>query len=67
MLEVRSAAVAVLPSGSAMLASLVESHLRPLARQRLGAGQSTVLRTLHTTGLTPADVAAKIGVWPAVT
>ena len=63
VLEARRAAVAVLPAGSAMLASLVESHLRPLARQRLGAGESTVLRTLHTTGLSPADAEERLGRW----
>ena len=63
VLEVRRAAVAVLPAGSAMLGSLVESHLRPLARERLGAGQSTVLRTLHTTGLAPAAAEVRLDRW----
>jgi nicotinamide-nucleotide amidase len=63
VLEVRRAAVAVLPAGSAMLGSLVESHLRPLARERLGAGQSTVLRTLHTTGLAPAAAEERLDRW----
>jgi nicotinamide-nucleotide amidase len=66
VLEVKRAAVTVLPAGSAMLASLVESHLRPLARQRLGAGESTVLRTLHTTGLSPADAEERLGRWLGV-
>ena len=63
VLEVRRAAVAVLPAGSAMLGSLVESHLRPLARERLGAGESTVLRTLHTTGLAPAAAEERLDRW----
>jgi nicotinamide-nucleotide amidase len=63
VLETGRAAVAVLPAGSALLSSLVESHLRPLARQRLGTGESTVLRTLHTTGLSPADAEERLGPW----
>jgi nicotinamide-nucleotide amidase len=63
ILEVNRAVVAVLPAGSAALGSLVDTHLRPLARQRVGAGESTVLRTLHTTGLSPADVEERLGRW----
>jgi len=63
VLETKRAAVAVLPAGSALLASLVDSQLRPLARQRLGGGESTVLRTLHTTGLSPADAEERLGRW----
>ncbi len=63
VLEVKRAAVVVLPAGSALLASLVESELRPLARRRLGAGESTVLRTLYTTGLAPADAEERLGRW----
>ena len=63
VLESKRAAVAVLPAGSAALASLVEQQLRPLARQRAGAGESTVLRTLHTTGLAPADAEERLGRW----
>ena len=63
VLESKRAAVAVLPAGSAALASLVEQQLRPLARQRAGTGESTVLRTLHTTGLAPADAEERIGRW----
>ncbi|HEY7204847.1 MAG TPA: nicotinamide-nucleotide amidohydrolase family protein [Methylomirabilota bacterium] len=62
-LEVGRAAVVVLPAGSAALPSLVDTQLRPLARQRLGAGESTVLRTLHTTGLSPAEVEERLGRW----
>jgi len=58
VLESKRAAVVVLPAGSAALGSLVDQQLRPLARQRAGAGESTVLRTLHTSGLAPADVTA---------
>ena len=63
VLETKRAAVAVLPAGSALLASLVDTQLRPLARQRLGGGESTVLRTLHTTGLSPADAEERLGRW----
>jgi nicotinamide-nucleotide amidase len=63
VLEVNRAAVAVLPVGSAALGALVDTQLRPLARQRLGAGETTVLRTLHTTGLSPADVEERLGRW----
>jgi nicotinamide-nucleotide amidase len=63
VLEVNRAAVAVLPAGSAALGALVDTQLRPLARQRLGAGETTVLRTLHTTGLSPADVEERLGRW----
>jgi nicotinamide-nucleotide amidase len=63
VLETGGAAVAVLPVGSAALAALVEGQLRPLARQRLGPGESAVLRTLHTTGLAPADAEERLGRW----
>jgi nicotinamide-nucleotide amidase len=63
VLETKRAAVAVLPAGSAALASLVDAHLRPLARQRLGTGESTVLRTLHATGLSPADAEERLARW----
>jgi nicotinamide-nucleotide amidase len=63
MLEGKRAAVAVLPAGSAGLASLVDQPLRTLARQRSTARESTVLRTLHTTGLAPADAEERLGRW----
>ena len=63
VLEISRAAVVVLPAGSAALGPLVDGQLRPLARQRLGAGECTVLRTLHTTGLSPADVEERLGRW----
>ncbi|HET8533837.1 MAG TPA: nicotinamide-nucleotide amidohydrolase family protein, partial [Methylomirabilota bacterium] len=63
VLESKRAAVAVLPAGSAGLVSLVDQQLRPLARQRSGAGESTVLRTLHTTGLAPAEAEERLGRW----
>lgn len=63
VLESKRAAVAVLPAGSAGLASLVDQQLRPLARQRSGAGESTVLRTLHTTGLASAEAEERLGRW----
>jgi len=63
VLESKRAAVAVLPAGSAGLARLVDQQLRPLARQRSGAGESTVLRTLHTTGLAPAEAEERLARW----
>ena len=63
VLESKRAVVTVLPAGSAGLASLVDQQLRPLARQRSGVGESTVLRTLHTTGLSPTDVEERLGRW----
>ena len=63
VVEIGRAAVVVLPAGSAALGPLVDGQLRPLARQRLGAGECTVLRTLHTTGLSPADVEERLGRW----
>ncbi len=63
VLETKRAVVAVLPAGSVALASLVDAQLRPLARQRRGTGETTVLRTLHTTGLSPADAEERLGRW----
>ena len=62
MLETPVAAVVVLPLGAASLGMLVEDRLRPLARRRIG-GEVTVLRTLFTTGLTPADAEERLGPW----
>lgn len=55
--------VAVLPLGSAHLSHLVDSHLRPAARERLAVGSATVLRTLRATGLSPADAEERLGAW----
>jgi nicotinamide-nucleotide amidase len=66
LLETKRTAVAVLPAGSALLGSLVETQLRPLARRRLGGSESIVLRTLHTTGLSPADAEERLGRWLGV-
>jgi nicotinamide-nucleotide amidase len=63
VLETKRAVVAVLPATSTALAALVDAQLRPLARQRFGAGEATVLRTLHTTGLSPADAEERLGRW----
>jgi nicotinamide-nucleotide amidase len=63
LLETKRAAVVVLPAASATFGALVDTHLRPLARQRFGTGESTVLRTLHTTGLSPADAEERLGRW----
>ena len=63
VLESKRAAVVVLPAGSAALGSLVDQQLRPLARQRAGVGESTVFRTLYTSGLGPADVEERLARW----
>ncbi len=61
-LEVRGATVVVLPHGAASLEALVDERLRPLSRQRLGR-EVALLRTLHTTGLTPTDAEERLGAW----
>lgn len=61
-IEVRGTAVAVLPLGAASLPALVDERLRPLARRRID-GDVTLLRTLLTTGLTPADAEERLGPW----
>jgi len=61
--EVREATVVVLPVASAHLTALVTERLRPLARQRLGGPGGGVLRTLLTTGLSPADAEDRLGAW----
>ncbi len=62
-LEARNAVIVVLPLGSAHLAGLVGERLRPLARQRLTAAGGSLLRTLLTTGLSPADAEERLGPW----
>jgi PncC family amidohydrolase len=62
-LETKAAVVVVIPLGSAHLDALVSERLRPLARQRLGSAGATVLRTLLTTGLSPADAEDRLGPW----
>ncbi len=62
-LESGHAVIAVLPAGSPGLAGIVDQHLRPLARQRGGDGEHRLLRTLHTTGLAPADAEERLGRW----
>ena len=59
-LETKAAVIVVIPLGSTHLDALVSERLRPLARQRLGV---TVLRTLLTTGLSPADAEDRLGPW----
>ena len=62
-LEVGKRLVAVLPVGSPHLAAVMEEQLRPALRQRLGAGEAAVLRTLRTTGLPAADAEERLGPW----
>ncbi len=62
MIETTEAAVAVLPLGSASLGPLVEERVRPLAHRRL-KGEVSLLRTLLTTGLSPADAEDRLSAW----
>ena len=62
-LETKAAVVVVIPLGSAHLGSLVHDRLRPLARQRLGGAGGSALRTLLTTGISPADAEDRLGPW----
>ena len=62
-LETKAAVVVVIPLGSAHLDVLVTERLRPLARQRLGGAGGLVVRTLLTTGLSPADAEDRLGPW----
>jgi nicotinamide-nucleotide amidase len=62
-LEAKGAVIVVMPLGSAHLDALVTERLRPLARQRFGGAGGTVVRTLLTTGLAPADVEDRLGPW----
>jgi nicotinamide-nucleotide amidase len=62
-LAVRQTLVAVLPAGSAHLSALVEEHLRPAVRSRLGVGEVAILRTLRTAGLATADAEERLGAW----
>ncbi|HXJ82882.1 MAG TPA: nicotinamide-nucleotide amidohydrolase family protein [Candidatus Methylomirabilis sp.] len=62
-LEARGALVVVIPIGSAHLDTLLTERLRPLARQRIGGADGTVVRTLLCTGLTPADAEDRLGPW----
>lgn len=62
-LEVGKTLVAVLPAGSPQLAAVMEEQLRPVLRQRLGAGEAAILRTLRTAGLAAADAEERLGPW----
>jgi len=53
--------VAVLPLGSAHLASLIEAYVKPAAREGLGPGGASVLRTLRTAGLSAAEAEERLG------
>jgi nicotinamide-nucleotide amidase len=61
-LETADSVVAVLPLGSGHLEALVDERLRPLVRRRVG-GEVSLLRTLLTTGLAPADAEERLGAW----
>jgi len=62
-LEARGALVVVIPIGSAHLDALLNERLRPLARQRIGGAEGTVVRTLLCSGLSPADAEDRLGPW----
>jgi len=61
-LEIGRAVAAVLPLGSASLPVLVDEHVRPLARRRLG-GEVRLVRTLLTAGLSATDAEERLGAW----
>src|SRR5258708_2733147 len=63
VLESKRAAVAGLPAGAAPPAGPGEQPPRPPAPQRAGAGESTVLRTLHTTRLPPPHAQGRLRRW----
>jgi PncC family amidohydrolase len=63
VLETRDAVIVVLPLGSTDLAGIVGERLRPLARERLTGVGGSLLRTLLTTGLSPADAEDRLGPW----
>ncbi|MBI2528010.1 MAG: nicotinamide-nucleotide amidohydrolase family protein [Candidatus Rokubacteria bacterium] len=62
-LEIGKTLVAVLPADAAHLPALTEEQLRPALRQRLGAGEAAILRTLRTAGLAAAEAEARLGPW----
>jgi nicotinamide-nucleotide amidase len=61
-LETRETVVVVLPLGSGQLGALVDERVRPLVRRRIG-GEVSLLRTLLTTGLAPAEAEERLGAW----
>ncbi len=62
-LETAGGLVVVLPLGSVHLAHLVDSWLRPAARERLGSGGATLLRTLRTAGISVTEAEDRLGSW----
>jgi competence/damage-inducible protein CinA-like protein len=63
VLEIRGALVAVLPLDAPDLGALVEQHLRPAARERVGAGGVALVRVLRTAGLAPAEAEERLAAW----
>jgi len=61
-LPARDAVVVVIPLASPHVPALIGEWVRPLARRRL-LGEVSVLRALHTTGLSAADVEERLGPW----
>jgi nicotinamide-nucleotide amidase len=62
-LAARRALVAVLPLGSPHLDMLVDRHLRAVARDVAGTGPITLVRTLRTAGVGPAEVEERLAPW----
>jgi nicotinamide-nucleotide amidase len=60
LLEVGAAAIAVLPPVGAAVADLVDRHLLPYARERFRGKDATLVRTLRTVGVSPADVEERL-------
>jgi competence/damage-inducible protein CinA-like protein len=62
LLETAAAAVAVLPSGgeAAALDELVDRHLLPYARERLGGKETVLLRTLRAVGVGAGELEERL-------
>jgi PncC family amidohydrolase len=62
-LEVRGALVAVLPLDAPDLSALIEQHLRPAVRDRVGTGGIALVSLLRTTGVSAADAEERLAPW----
>lgn len=60
LLETLGAAVAVLPAGDPGLDELLDLHLLPLARERLGGKEAGLVRTLRTIGAGAAEIEERL-------
>ena len=61
-LDAAGTAVVVLPLHAASTRAIVDDHLRPLVRRRIGS-DVTMLRTLRTAGVSAADAEERLGGW----